>query len=71
MASVFQFRARLGNAHASPVQSWLHALRVEGRLLFPLTGANNYGAMLMIKRVADQQFAGFPRFHIASASRWA
>jgi protein-L-isoaspartate(D-aspartate) O-methyltransferase len=45
------------NAGATePVQSWLDALRVGGRLLFPLTGANNCGAMLMIKRVANQQF---------------
>jgi protein-L-isoaspartate(D-aspartate) O-methyltransferase len=45
------------NAGATaPVQSWLEALLVGGRLLFPLTGARNHGAMLMIERTAGQKF---------------
>ena len=45
------------NAGATePAQSWLDSLRVGGRLLFPLTGTNNYGGMLMVKRVENRQF---------------
>lgn len=40
----------------SPLDTWLHALRPGGRLLFPLTTANGYGAMLLVKRTADGSF---------------
>jgi protein-L-isoaspartate(D-aspartate) O-methyltransferase len=45
------------NAGATaPVQNWLDALRIGGRLLFPLTGARNHGAMLLIKRTSWVEF---------------
>ncbi|HEY3927279.1 MAG TPA: protein-L-isoaspartate(D-aspartate) O-methyltransferase [Candidatus Koribacter sp.] len=40
----------------SPVRSWIDALLIGGRLLFPLTGAHNHGAMLLIKRTSADQF---------------
>lgn len=45
------------NAGATgPVQSWLDALRSGGRLLFPLTGARNHGAMLLVTKRGANQF---------------
>lgn len=45
------------NAGATaPMQNWLDALRTGGRLLFPLTGTRNHGAMLLIKRTPADQF---------------
>jgi protein-L-isoaspartate(D-aspartate) O-methyltransferase len=39
------------NAAAShPLRAWLNALKVGGRLIFPLQAANSSGAMLMITR---------------------
>lgn len=37
----------------APLDVWLDALRPGGRLLFPLTVANGYGAMLLVKRTAE------------------
>lgn len=45
------------NAGATaPLAVWLDALRPGGRLLFPLTTANGYGAMLLVKRTLDDSF---------------
>jgi protein-L-isoaspartate(D-aspartate) O-methyltransferase len=45
------------NAGATaPVENWLNALRVGGRLLFPLTDTRHHGAMLLIKRAGGDQF---------------
>ncbi len=45
------------NAGATaPVRSWIDALRIGGRLVFPLTGTRNHGAMLLIKRVSSRNF---------------
>lgn len=42
------------NAGATePLSIWLDALEVEGRLLFPLTGPEGNGAMLLITRKED------------------
>src|SRR6185437_3482697 len=39
------------NAGATrPLEAWLRALRPGGRLLFPLTGSQGTGAMLLVKR---------------------
>lgn len=46
------------NAGATaPPATWLDALRVGGRLLFPLTTALGFGAMLLITRTGDDSFA--------------
>lgn len=40
----------------APPDAWLDALRPGGRLLFPLTTTNGYGAMLLVKRSAQNGF---------------
>jgi protein-L-isoaspartate(D-aspartate) O-methyltransferase len=46
------------NAGATaPLDVWLDALRPGGRLLFPLTGSQGFGAMLLVTRTADSAFA--------------
>lgn len=46
------------NAGAThPVPEWLAALRIGGRLLFPLTPAAGPGATLLITRTMDDRFA--------------
>lgn len=40
-----------------PLEAWLDALRPGGRLLFPLTGAQSYGAMLMVTKRPAGGFA--------------
>jgi protein-L-isoaspartate(D-aspartate) O-methyltransferase len=45
------------NAGATgPRNRWLDALRTGGRLLFPLTPAQGHGAMLLIKRISQDQW---------------
>jgi len=45
------------NAGATaPLAAWLDALRPGGRLLFPLTASNGYGAMLLVKRTVENSF---------------
>src|SRR5215467_4085381 len=41
----------------SPMDAWLDALRTGGRLLFPLTTAHGFGAILLITRNTESQFA--------------
>ena len=41
----------------APLDVWLDALRVGGRLLFPLTGSQGSGAMLLVTRTAADGFA--------------
>lgn len=43
----------------SPMNVWLDALRVGGRLLFPLTPDHGAGGMLMVTRRTDGYAAGF------------
>ena len=46
------------NAGATaPMDVWLDALLPGGRLLFPLTSAHNYGAMLLVTKKTDGAFA--------------
>lgn len=46
------------NAGAThPVPEWLDALRIGGRLLFPLTPGAGHGAMLLITRTGEDAFA--------------
>jgi protein-L-isoaspartate(D-aspartate) O-methyltransferase len=46
------------NAGATgPMDVWLDALRPGGRLLFPLTVANGFGAMLLVTKMANGDFA--------------
>jgi protein-L-isoaspartate(D-aspartate) O-methyltransferase len=40
----------------APLAVWLDALRPGGRLLFPLTAANGYGAMLLVKKTPEGSF---------------
>jgi protein-L-isoaspartate(D-aspartate) O-methyltransferase len=40
-----------------PLAVWLEALRPRGRLLFPLTGAQSFGAMLMVTKRPEGRFA--------------
>lgn len=40
----------------APQPNWLDALRVGGRLLFPLTAAHGSGGMLLVKRTTAQAF---------------
>jgi len=44
-------------AAAEPLAVWLDALRVEGRLLFPLAAADGSGEMLLVTRQADGAYA--------------
>ncbi|MDQ2711174.1 MAG: protein-L-isoaspartate(D-aspartate) O-methyltransferase [Acidobacteriota bacterium] len=45
------------NAGATaPLDVWLDALRPRGRLLFPLTPEEGFGAMLLITRIEGHQF---------------
>jgi protein-L-isoaspartate(D-aspartate) O-methyltransferase len=47
-----------GNAAAAePMAVWLDALRVRGRLLFPLAGRDGTGEMLLITRAGESEFA--------------
>jgi protein-L-isoaspartate(D-aspartate) O-methyltransferase len=46
-----------------PDRTWLDALKPEGRLLFPLTGSNNFGGMLLVQRKP----AGFAARFISAA----
>ena len=39
-----------------PQNAWLDALRIRGRLLFPLTGANYAGGLLLIKRASAETY---------------
>ncbi len=41
----------------SPIPVWLEALRPNGRLLFPLTGEEGSGGMLLVTRQEDESFA--------------
>jgi protein-L-isoaspartate(D-aspartate) O-methyltransferase len=43
----------------SPLPIWLDALRMGGRLLFPLTPDEGYGAMLLVKRSLEGYVARF------------
>lgn len=43
----------------SPLEVWLDALRMRGRLLFPLTPNEGYGGMLMVTRLAEGYAARF------------
>jgi protein-L-isoaspartate(D-aspartate) O-methyltransferase len=46
------------NAGATaPMDAWLDALRPGGRLLFPLTTAHGFGAMLLVTRKTESEFA--------------
>lgn len=46
------------NAGAThPLASWLDALNVDGRLIFPLTPNEGYGCMLMVTRRGPSSFA--------------
>jgi protein-L-isoaspartate(D-aspartate) O-methyltransferase len=46
------------NAGATgPMDAWLDALRPGGRLLFPLTVANGFGAMLLVTRKTENEYA--------------
>jgi protein-L-isoaspartate(D-aspartate) O-methyltransferase len=46
------------NAGATaPMNAWLDALRHGGRLLFPLTIKNGFGAMLLVTRQSESHFA--------------
>jgi protein-L-isoaspartate(D-aspartate) O-methyltransferase len=46
------------NAGATaPMNAWLDALQPGGRLLFPLTTTNGFGAMLLVTRESESQFA--------------
>lgn len=40
-----------------PLAVWLDALRVGGRLLFPLTPDHGFGAMLLVTREAEEHYA--------------
>jgi protein-L-isoaspartate(D-aspartate) O-methyltransferase len=40
-----------------PLDVWLNALRPKGRLLFPMTSADGTGAMLLITKQEDGEFA--------------
>jgi protein-L-isoaspartate(D-aspartate) O-methyltransferase len=40
-----------------PMDAWLDCLRPGGRLLFPLTAAQGFGAMLLVTRTAETGFA--------------
>lgn len=48
-----------------PLDVWLEALRPRGRLLFPLTIANGFGAMLLVTRMGEGEFAA--RFVVQAA----
>jgi protein-L-isoaspartate(D-aspartate) O-methyltransferase len=53
------------NAGATgPNEAWLDALKVGGRLVFPLTGENGWGAMIRITR---SEGARWPVKHISGA----
>ena len=39
-----------------PLAAWLDALRVRGRLMFPLTADAGSGCMLLVTRVAEQRY---------------
>lgn len=43
----------------SPLNVWLDALRADGRLLFPLTPDEGYGAMLLVTRLQEGYAAKF------------
>jgi protein-L-isoaspartate(D-aspartate) O-methyltransferase len=46
------------NAGATePLEVWLHALRPGGRLLFPMTPADGTGAMLLVTKKEDGEYA--------------
>jgi protein-L-isoaspartate(D-aspartate) O-methyltransferase len=46
------------NAGAThPLETWLDALRVGGRLIFPLTPDEGFGVMLLVKRLDAARFA--------------
>jgi protein-L-isoaspartate(D-aspartate) O-methyltransferase len=46
------------NAGATgPMDAWLDALHAGGRLLFPLTVTNGFGAMLLVTRKTENEFA--------------
>jgi protein-L-isoaspartate(D-aspartate) O-methyltransferase len=47
--------ASAGATH--PVLAWLDALKPKGRLLFPMTAFHRAGAMLLITRAADSEYA--------------
>jgi protein-L-isoaspartate(D-aspartate) O-methyltransferase len=54
------------NAGATaPMDPWLDALRPGGRLLFPLTTTHGFGAMLLVTRKSENEFAA--RFIIQAA----
>jgi protein-L-isoaspartate(D-aspartate) O-methyltransferase len=54
------------NAGATaPMDAWLDALRPGGRLLFPLTTTHGFGAMLLVTRKSEIEFAA--RFVIPCA----
>ena len=40
-----------------PPASWLDALRIGGRLVFPLTPNEGFGAMLLVTRISEQIYA--------------
>ena len=40
-----------------PLDVWLDALSIGGRLLFPLTAGHGFGCMLLITRVAPESYA--------------
>ncbi|HMF54182.1 MAG TPA: hypothetical protein VK593_07520 [Edaphobacter sp.] len=42
-----------------PLKMWLDALRMGGRLLFPLTPDEGYGAMLLVTRMEERYAARF------------
>jgi len=44
-------------AAAEPLRIWLDALRLEGRLLFPLAPADGTGEMLMLTRKSEAEYA--------------
>ncbi len=42
---------------SEPLSVWLDALRIGGRLLFPLTPDHGFGGMLLVTRQADERYA--------------
>ena len=40
-----------------PPRTWLEALKVGGRLIFPLTASKNFGVMLLVTRQGEDRYA--------------
>jgi protein-L-isoaspartate(D-aspartate) O-methyltransferase len=55
LASADVIYVNAGATH--PLPSWLDALTVGGRLIFPLTPNQGFGVMLLVKRISQEGYA--------------